>query len=211
MFVELIEYLRCPRAHEESALVVSATRTSARHIVDGILGCPVCSAEFRIENGTVWFTGKVPGATLDAPSDEAAMRLAAFLQLTDARSPAVLCGRFASHAAGIGAMSDTPLMLVNAPPSLVADVAASLVVGDTMPLAAGILRGAAIDESASVHLVRSILRAVRGGGRVVGPPDLVPPEGATEIVRDARLWVAEKNAAPDSPAPRLVSIGRAPR
>jgi uncharacterized protein YbaR (Trm112 family) len=211
MFVELIEYLRCPRAHAESALVVSASRTDARHIVDGVLGCPVCNAEFRIEHGVAWFTNRLPDATLEPPSDDVAMRLAAFLQLTDNRGPAVLCGRHASHAGGIGAMSDTPLILVNAPRALALDVAASLVVDDAMPFATGILRGAAIDESAGTPLVQSIVRVVRAGGHVVGPVTLTVPEGVSEIVRDDRLWVAEKSAAPDSPAPRLVAIGRAPR
>jgi len=44
VFVELIEALRCPRPHEDAHLVASATRTEARHIVDGVLGCPVCGA-----------------------------------------------------------------------------------------------------------------------------------------------------------------------
>jgi hypothetical protein len=29
------------------------------------------------------------------------------------------------------------------------------------------------------------------------------------LVRDDRVWVAEKSAAPDQPAPRLVSLKRA--
>ena len=56
MFVELIEALRCPRDHAESPLVVTASRTDARHIMDGWLGCPVCHAEFQIRNGEALFT-----------------------------------------------------------------------------------------------------------------------------------------------------------
>ena len=210
MFVELLEYLRCPRPHEESALVVSATRTDARHVVDGVLGCPVCSAEFRVADGVAWFTEREPGGRAEPPSDAAAMRLAAFLQLTDARGVAALCGRFASHAGGIAALTDTPLVLVNAP-AMDADVAASIVVDDVLPFAAATLRAAAIDESTSAPLAASIVRAVRAAGRVAGPATTTVPADIIEIARDDQLWVAEKSAAPDTPAPRLVPIARAPR
>ena len=211
MFVELLEYLRCPRSHEESSLIVSATRTRDRHIVDGVLGCPVCNAEFRIEAGVARFTDRAPAARPEPPSDEAAMRLAAFLQLTDARGAAALCGRFASHAGGVAAITDAPLVVVNAPTALDVDAAASLVVDDSLPLAAGSLRGAAIDESVGAALAASVVRAVRSGGRLVGAAPSPVPAGVTELARDDRVWIAEKDAAPEVTAPRLVSIGRAPR
>ena len=59
MFVELIESLRCPRHLEGAAdaphLVASTTRSEARHIIDGVLGCPTCNAEFPIVNGVARF------------------------------------------------------------------------------------------------------------------------------------------------------------
>ena len=50
MFIELVDALRCPVAHAESWLVAAAIRMEARHIVDGTLGCPVCSAELLLLN-----------------------------------------------------------------------------------------------------------------------------------------------------------------
>ena len=58
-------------------------------------------------------------------------------------------------------------------------------------------------------LAESITRVVRSGGRVVGPATRALPAGVREIVRDDRLWVAEKIAAPVDPTPRLVTLKRA--
>lgn len=208
MFVEFIETLRCPRPHDETPLVASALRTEERHIVDGVLGCPVCGAEFTIADGVARFGEPETLAAGERPSTETAMRLAAFLELTDARGFALLFGGWGSHADQVRRLSDTPLLLVNPPATAVADVAAVLVTGDDLPLAGGSARAAALDLLASDSLIRSAIRAVKMRGRVLGPLALALPDGLTELVRDDRVWVAEKTAASDT-TPRLVRIGRA--
>ena len=212
MFVELIEALRCPRAHEEAQLVASATRTESRHIVDGVLGCPVCGAEFTIRSGVARFGDPVRQAVHDEPDAETAMRLAAFLGLTEVRGFTLLCGRWATQADGIRRLADAHLVLVNPPPEVPPDIASGVITTrDAMPFASGAAGAAALDDNASTDLVRATIRAVRGGGRVLGPVSLAVPGDVTELVRDERMWVAEKNAAPESPAPRLVSIRKASR
>jgi uncharacterized protein YbaR (Trm112 family) len=210
MFVELIESLRCPREHEESALVASATRTESRHIVEGTLGCPVCGAEFPITNGVARFAAPARRAHLEPPSAEMAMRLAAFLELTDARGFALLSGRWCSHADQIRRITETPLLLVNAPHDVVADVAGSIETRDAVPLAAGSARAAAIDDTLSASEVAAIVRAIRSQGRLVGPAGAAVPEGVVELVRDDHLWVGEKATAPGE-VPRLVRLERSPR
>ena len=211
MFVELIELLRCPRPHEEAQLVASASRTEARHIVEGLLGCPVCGAEFRIVNGVVVFDEPTKGIRSERASAETAMRLAAFLELTDARGFALLCGRWGAHADAILQLVDVKLVLVNPPPEMPSDVAAGVVVTrDAIPFAAGSARAVALDDDTSATFARSAVRAVRSGGRVVAPAALALPEGVTELVRDDRVWVGEKTAASDT-TPRLVSIKKGTR
>ena len=207
MFVELIEFLRCPRPHDESQLIASAEHTVDRHIVDGVLGCPVCNAEFAIAGGVALFDSPPVLTAFEKPDQEIAMRLAAFLELTDARGFALLCGRWGVHASFIGGMTDTPLVLVN--PSIAAPAleAAGALRSRTVPFAAGSARALALDEVATPDIVASGVRAVKAGGRVLGPASIAIPDGVTEIVRDDRVWVGEKNAAPDR-APRLVSISR---
>ena len=73
MFVELIDALRCPRAHEDTWLVAAAAETRDRCVVHGSLGCPVCRATFPIAGGVARFDQAPapaapppgPGATLD--------------------------------------------------------------------------------------------------------------------------------------------------
>jgi uncharacterized protein YbaR (Trm112 family) len=210
VFVELIESLRCPRAHEETHLVVSASRTDARHIVDGILGCPVCGAEFAIRDGVAQFDAPPLLTAFELPDAEIAMRLAAFLELTDSSGFALLCGRWGVHVGILRQMTETPLVLVNHSIAAPANAAAGAVRARMIPFAESSARALAIDEVSPPEIVTSGVRAVKTGARVLGPSTIAVPAGVTELVRDERVWVGEKTAASD-PTPRLVSITRASR
>lgn len=212
MFVELIESLRCPREHEETALVASAARTEARHIVEGTLGCPTCGAEFPIRGGVAQFDAPPPLTAFEKPDAEVAMRLAAFLELTDASGFALLCGRWGVHVGILRQMTDAPIVLVN--PSITAptNAAAGAIRSSVVPFAESSARALAIDEVSPAEIIRTGVRAVKTGGRVLGPSKIAVPAGVTELVRDDRVWVGEKTAASESPStPRLVNISRASR
>lgn len=209
MFVDLIEYLRCPAPHEESLLVAAATRSEERKLIAGVLGCPVCGVEYPIAGGVVRFAEPAGPArpAAEPPSVATAMRIAAFLELTDARGFAILCGRWAAHAATLGDLAGTPLLLVNPPEGAdISGAAAVLEVARTLPVAAGSARAATIDPAIALP-PEQVVRALRGHGRALGPASLPLPTGMTELARDAREWVAEKNAAPE-PAPRMVKLQR---
>lgn len=206
MFVELIEHLRCPRGHEESPLIVAADRTEGRYILDGTLGCPVCRAEYPIRAGEAVFSDVAGGA--GAPDADTAMRLAALLGLADGTGYAILCGRWGACAGALAQLVETPIVLVNPPRPADTGVAGIIRTDGALPLAAASARAAALDDDAHAEVRRGTARAVRRGGRLVGPATLPLPEGARELARDAYLWVAEKTAAPDEPAP-LVALRRA--
>lgn len=208
MFVELLESLRCPRGHDETSLVASAARTDARHIVEGTLGCPVCGAEFPIRAGVTFFDdapASVASAAVAKPDAETAMRLAAFLELTDVHGFAILVGRWGAQADQIARLAPTPLVLVNPPEIVAGDIAAIIRTRSAAPFAAGSARAAAIDERTSPALTDSLVQIVRPGGRVVGPIDVPVPRALTEIVRDSQLWIASKA---DARPPALVPIRR---
>ena len=208
MFVELIESLRCPNDHEESPLIASATRTEARHIIDGVLGCPVCHAEFPIKDAVAEFAPRGPiGGAFEIPSQETAMRIAAFLELTDAAGFALLCSRWAIHIEPLGKLSETPIVAVNPTIAMPVRLAAGAIRCATIPIAEGTARAFAFDNGSKAELIASGVRAVRAGGRVLGPATLPVPRGVTEIVRDEVVWVGEKNAAPES-TPRLVTLSK---
>lgn len=214
MFIELVDSLRCPRDHEDAWLVLGADRVHDRHVVSGVLGCPVCRAQYRIDHGVADLRLRpddprpawAPAATGDAA--EQAMRLAAFLNLTDGGGPAVLVGAWTRYGAGIRALADTPLLLVNPAAGAVMEAGMSGVrVDDVLPLAAASVRGVALDDGAGPAFVARAVRAVRPRGRVLAPIAVPVPEGVTELARDAAVWVAERSAD----AGPLIALARAGR
>ena len=207
MFVELIESLRCPQPHEESALVASATKTEARHIVEGVLGCPVCNAEFPIREGVAEFGARPVVAAFETPSPETAMRLAAFLELTDAHGFALLCSRWAIHLEPLRRLTEAPIVAVNPSVAVPVRLAAGAIRGAVIPFAEGSARAFAFDNATKQETIASGVRAVRPRGRIVGPATLPVPDGVTEIARDETMWVGEKTAA-SHPTPRLISLSK---
>jgi uncharacterized protein YbaR (Trm112 family) len=203
VFVELIEHLRCPAGHAPTPLVAAASRSAHRHILDGILGCPECGAEYPVRSGVAHF-GQAPRVPGVEPSIETAMRIAAFLELTDARGFAVLSGRWGAHVHALAQLVETPLVLVNPPEGAELDGAAAVLETDgVLPIAEGAARALAIDADA---IRIGATSSVRAGGRVLGPAQLTLPDGLREIARDAREWVAERVNA-DAPA-KLVELKR---
>ncbi|MDF1506359.1 hypothetical protein, partial [Roseisolibacter sp. H3M3-2] len=85
MYLDLIDTLRCPRPHPPTWLVAAALEVRGRVMVRGTLGCPVCRAEFAIDDGVAVFDadGPAPAPALGGPPEELAMRLAALLGLTE--------------------------------------------------------------------------------------------------------------------------------
>ena len=138
------------------------------------------------------------------------MRLAAFLELTDARGFALLCSRWAIHLEFLGRLTETPIVAVNPSLAMPVRLAAGAIRAKVIPFAQGSARAFALGNTSSSDIIASGVRAVRAGGRVLGPATLPVPEGVTEIVRDEEMWVGEKNAAPEG-APRLVSLKRGGR
>jgi uncharacterized protein YbaR (Trm112 family) len=196
MFIELVDALRCPRAHEESWLVASATRMEARHIVRGTLGCPVCLTEYPIENGVVDFrAANLAVPTLIASSSAAsAMHVAAMLDLADASGFAVLLGDWGAIANELTTVVETPLILVDPPITITGSAGISVIRCDgEIPLATGAARAIAIDAG-SVDRVASAARVTRAKGRLLAPIALPVPQGVRELARDAHLWVGEREA-----------------
>lgn len=203
MFIELVDALRCPVQHEESWLVASATRMEARHIVDGLLGCPVCHAQYPVRNGVADFRRAASSSTsrssvssgLPAHRDAGtAMRLAALLGLSDAAGFAVLFDEWGAQASALRELVETPLMLVDPPAGTAGEPGISVVLSDgTPPLAAAASRATAIGAS-SAERAAAAVRVTRAGGRVVAPAAVPVPDGVRELARDDAMWVGEKAA-----------------
>src|SRR5579862_4251470 len=102
MHLDVVPVLRCPRDHEESGLVLAADQTEGRHVITGVLGCPVCEAEYPVRDGIAYFVDHDERVGRDDEDDEIdVMRTAAMLGLTEPGGVIMLTGDWASTADAI--------------------------------------------------------------------------------------------------------------
>jgi len=220
VFIELVDLLRCPAAHEETWLVASTGRMVDRHIVEGSLGCPICRAVYPVHGGVTDFSGGEPPAEPapeaaaggDAPSEDDALRLAALLGLAEPNQRAMLIGDWGRLAEPLLAIVPTELLLVDPPAGVGAGEGRSPIRcgARPVPLAAEGLRAAALDGATArdAARARAAVRAVRAGGRVVGPADAPLPAEVRELARDGRHWVGEREATASAPVPLRIQRNR---
>lgn len=208
MFIPLIDRLRCLNGHEDTWLVASIERADERDVREGMLGCPVCSAEYPIRDGVVVF-GDVPPAPDRTPSSDESLRLAAALDLTDARMTAILHGAWGANASILRGLSPSQLLLVNPPAGMTSGDGVSIVRAPVAPVAAGWADAIAVDANAAAPMVESLRVSLRGGGRMLAPLDLERPSGVEELARDAEVWVGQLDPSLVAGAP--VGLRRAGR
>lgn len=201
MFTPLVDVLRCPNAHDETWLVASIDRAEERDILAGTLGCPVCLAEYPIQNGIVRFAEITP-PPLTPPREDDAVRLAAALDLTEPKMTAVLHGAWGAVAPIVRGVSPAQLLLINPPAGIASGDGISIVHAERAPLAHGSVDAVAFDGDASEAMIASLLASLRGGGRMVGPIAVRIPEGLSELARDDAIWVAQlQTAGTSGPVP----------
>jgi len=205
MFTPLVDILRCPNAHEDTWLVASIDRAEDRDILVGTLGCPSCLAEYPIRAGVVHFAEVAPAQERSVRENDA-VRLAAALDLTDARKSAVLQGAWGSLAPVVRGMTPASLLLVNPPAGIASGDGISIVRAETAPLARASVDAAAIDAGATADMTASLVASLRTGARVLGPVAMPVPDALVELTRDEEIWVAQLESPAES-AP--ISITRA--
>lgn len=197
MRVEIIELLRCPAAHEPTALVTVANERRGDRLIDGMLGCVVCGAEYALRDGVVLLGGAVAPSGIEVD----ASRTAALLGLLEPGVRVVLCGAYAGVASSLAQDVGAVCITVNASVAVQGGADADhLVVGaaSRIPLADGSIGALAVD-AANEALLADAARVVRRGGRVLAPAHAPIPEGCLELARDDREWVAEVPAAMSVP------------
>lgn len=209
MFIELLDLLRCINPHEDTWLVASLKSVSSRFVLDGTLGCPTCSAKYAITTGVADFSAGAElarhksgqrAATLER--QELATRAGAFLNVTEPGATVVLGGSWASASQELSLMSEVRVLALNAENGVEeSETVGLLLVGSVIPVAPGSVLGVAIDSSFPPGIVASAARAVRPGGRIVGPAEIPPPPDMLVLAHDENYWVAEKPA-------QLISLQR---
>ena len=179
-------------------------------MLEGVLGCPVCQAEYPIVDGIVRFAESVLASSARVADEEETLRLAATLDLAGPRGYAVLVGAWGTHAPALHALTDVQLMLVNPPRGLEMGWGLSGVAIQTdwvtLPLASASARAIALDDAATLVQIVAAVDTLAGGGRLLAPVSAALPPGVRELARDERHWVAERSPA-DSPS-RIVGLTR---
>ena len=231
MHVDLLPLLRCLVRHEDAPLIAAVTHASEGRIVTGTLGCAVCGAEYAIREGNAHF-GAAGHATADAGdavavTDDEVTRLAAMLNLDERGGVWALGGRWSAFGAALADMfaktsaASVPVRILLLPDDTVPRAAdgraqerpasaspAILAIANAIPLAAGSLRGIAIDR-ASAGLGAAAARVLAANGRLVAPVAAPVPAGVRELARDARHWVGEREH--DASGPLVIPRRAAPR
>ncbi len=211
MFIELVDHLRCVRPHEDSWLVAASSVMAGRHVVRGVLGCPVCGARYMVRDGIADFrgdaadagpAGAAPASEALAPTEEEVMRAAALLLLTEVRGPVVLGGAWGALAPALAELAPAVYLIVNpvAPVPERTELSALLARG-ALPLAEATAHAVALDERTATDsgLLAGAARALRGGGRLLAPATAPLPEGVRELARDERHWIAEREPQASAP------------
>lgn len=212
MFIELIDLLRCINAHEDTWLVASFQTVSNRFVMEASLGCPSCSAQYPVHEGIADFCAGVALPSCEAERaaashnrEEHATRAGAYLEATEPGATIVLGGVWAYAAQELSEMTEVRILALNAPSEVKESQTVGLLrVGTEIPVAPGSLFGVALDAWFPAKLIASAVRAVRPGGRIVGPVTIPAPAELSVLAHDDNYWVAQK-------APEVVKLSRASR
>ena len=198
MYIELIDLLRCPRAHDESWLVAAFNRMDGRFIIEGRLGCPVCSASFPITNGVADLrdSREAPAGNAFTPSDEdddaVALRVAAMLGLTRAGSVAVLSSMPGPIAGLVSEIASVRVLATNSStPATEQENVALIRSSDRLPFASGSIDAVMLGTTVSSDQAEEAVRILKTGGRLVVTADSPLRGNLKELARDDRYIVAE--------------------
>ncbi|MFI5235718.1 MAG: hypothetical protein ACHQXA_08410, partial [Gemmatimonadales bacterium] len=169
MYIELTDHLRCPADHAESFLVLLPGETVDRSVRSGLLGCPVCNAEYRIVDGVVLFPASPERLSVRAPVTAEAVQ--AFLGLAGPGGYAVLVGDVAGIVTALAAaVPGVHFAAIDPIEPVIESRIVSAIVSDRIPFKTASLRGVVLGGGygGAAAWAAEGLRAVLPGLRVVG-------------------------------------------
>ena len=209
MHIELTEMLRCPEAHREEILVLSTGEMKDRMVRSGLVGCPVCRAEYPIARGIVNFrrskervakdsaSGPRPAYAPPSPLPAAdAAQLQALLELSGPGGYVVLVGSAVRQASRLSnLMAGIHFVGINPPPDMEEQSALSLLyANEKIPVRTAVARGVVVgaDLATSPWLVEAHRVLLRGRRFVVENEEPELPIGLVKLAAEHGLWVGEK-------------------
>ncbi len=166
MFIELTDHLCCTEPHDEAFLVLLPEALDGRRVVSGVLGCPVCNREVRIEGGVVAFGDRPPEA---GPTALTADAVAALLGLDGPGGYIALLGAAGALADELTTrMPGIRWVLVNPPEGATGSAWSSVLRADRLPIKRHSMRGIVVpSDHGDPAWVDAALGAVLPGNRAV--------------------------------------------
>jgi hypothetical protein len=198
MFIEIAELIRCPKAHEENFCVITPDHIEDRRIIDGVVGCPVCKAEYPIHQSVVDFGGVSTVRDHDsAPNmNVGAAMVQALLDLSSPGGCVALVGSAARVAGALARqLEGVHYIGINVPGGVEASRDVSLLhTPGIIPLRSASMRGVVLGADYADGLwIQEAERILLRGRRLVAFGDIEGPEGTIELAREGGIFVGEKN------------------
>jgi uncharacterized protein YbaR (Trm112 family) len=192
MFIELADHLRCPADHPEQYLVLLPGLFEERSVREGMLGCPVCGREFRIDQGVLDIGGAAAQVAPTALDGDAAAALAG---LTGPGGYLAVVGGLAErHAELAAAIPGVRIVAINPPGGVRDAYELSVLRGGTIPLRSSSMRGVFLGPGfgSDPHWIAEALRITLSGLRIVGEGE-APASSDLELLASAGgCWVGAK-------------------
>jgi len=191
MFIELTDHLRCPADHAEAYLVLLPRQMTGRSVIGGMLGCPICLAEYPVQDGILELGAAPPVTDYSARADDpSAEVLHTFLGLEGPGGFVVLIGDIAREAEALtGLLPGVAMVAVNPPPSVRPTAVISVVHSPVLPLKQRSVRGLVLGspEAADAEWRDRAVGAVLPGLRLVGR-ETAPALAEFELLASAGGW-----------------------
>ena len=192
MFIELTEYLQCPRDHERAWLVLAPERMEGRHVARGVVGCPACHAEYPIVEGVVRFG---PAPALPAVANPEPDVVQALIGLESPGGVVLLAGSAGGLAEGLGGLLEgVHLAVVNGPALPIAPQRSLFTSAAGLPFRDHLMRGVVLgpERAAPADLLEA-RRVLLPGQRVVVLAEAVEPvEGLEPLAQGQGMWVGRR-------------------
>ncbi|NLG61662.1 MAG: Trm112 family protein [Candidatus Cloacimonetes bacterium] len=169
MYLLLTDILTCPRCGPEFGLILLADRIEERRVLSGRLGCANCREQYAVEDG-FGVLGSGWSSEPRQPDDEAVVRMAALLGITEGPGFVLLVGDAAVHAEALAGL--VPNLEVIA----ASDTAAAwqeragvsrIGIGRNLPFPARSLRGVVLTGDAASELLEQSARSLAPMARLV--------------------------------------------
>lgn len=200
MFIELVEYLRCPATHDETYVVLVLEESVGRDVKRGSVGCPVCRAEYPIVDGIVEFNGdESRDATVhigDAVAEPTVVQ--ALLGLASPGGYVVLVGSATRLARPLAEeLPGVHFVGVNPPPDVESSPLMSpLRASRLIPMRTATVRGVVVGtEHARSPWLEQGVRVLLNGQRLVVQLEVDDVPGMERLATGQGLWVGEKRKA----------------